>query len=187
MDDAPAEALGQYLTFDAAGQQLGVAILAVKEIIEAGRITRVPLVPPYIRGVINLRGSVLPVVDLSARLGGAPAQITKRSCIVLVEIREAEGRHLLGMLVDGVNEIVEIAPGDVQQPPAFGTDIRADFIQAMGRVGDAFMVLLAVDRVLSMEELSLLEGVRAQAQASVAAGAPAGEPPAAVPKAGAQS
>jgi purine-binding chemotaxis protein CheW len=147
----------QYLTFFVARERYAIAILDVKEIIEVGQMTRVPLTPEYIRGVINLRGNVVPVVDLCARLGKSRSELTKRSCIVLVEV-DAHGEHQqLGMLVDEVNEILEIPASHLQPSPDFGTDIRTDFIQSMGRVDDVFIILLNINHVLSVEELGRLE------------------------------
>lgn len=147
----------QYLTFFVASERYAIAILDVKEIIEVAQMTRVPMTPDYIRGVINLRGNVVPVVDLSARLGKGSSELSKRSCIVLVEV-DGHGEHQqLGMLVDEVNEILEIPASHLQPAPDFGTDIRTDFIQAMGRVNDVFMILLDINHVLSVEELSQLD------------------------------
>jgi purine-binding chemotaxis protein CheW len=159
---------GQYLTFLVADECYAIGILDVQEIIEVGRMTRVPMTPIHIRGVINLRGSVVPVVDLSARLGKSVSELSKRSCIVLVDVVAGEGRQSLGMLVDEVKEILEISPGDLQPAPAFGTDIRTDFIQAMGRVDDAFMVLLDVNHVLAVEELADIEVVTETGRALLA-------------------
>lgn len=150
----------QYLTFTVADECYAIGILDVQEIIEVGRMTRVPMTPPHIRGVINLRGSVVPVVDLSARLGKGVTELTKRSCIVLVEVVSDESRQSLGMLVDEVKEILEIATEDMQPAPSFGTDIRTDFIQAMGRVDETFMILLDVNHVLSVNELADMEALK---------------------------
>jgi purine-binding chemotaxis protein CheW len=151
--------LRQYLTFRAGNENLAISILDVKEIIEINTITDVPMTPDYIRGVINLRGNVVPVIDLSARLGRQSSEITKRSCIVLVQIDYHEDAQLLGMLVDAVDEILEIPEANIMPPPDFGADIRTDFIQAMGRVGDAFIILLNINRVLSIKELSQLKQI----------------------------
>ncbi len=147
----------QYLTFFVAEERYAIAILDVKEIIEVSQMTRVPMTPDYIRGVINLRGNVVPVVDLCARLGKGRSELTKRSCIVLVEVDTRNERQQLGMLVDEVNEILEIPASHLQPAPDFGTDIRTDFIQSMGRVDDVFMILLDINHVLSVEELSQLD------------------------------
>lgn len=151
--------LRQYLTFQAGNKNLAISILDVKEIIEINTITDVPMTPDYISGVINLRGNVVPVIDLSARLGRHCSEITKRSCIVLVQVDYHEDAQLLGMLVDAVDEILEIPETNIMPPPDFGADIRTDFIQAMGRVGDEFIILLNINRVLSVKELSQLKQV----------------------------
>lgn len=155
----PQEQAGQYLTFLIADESFAVSILDVKEIIEITNVTHVPLTPDFIYGVINLRGNVVPVIDLSARLKNRPAKISKRSCIVLVAVETADGSQLIGMLVDEVREILEIPATNIQPPPDFGADIRTDFIQAMARVGEVFIILLAIDKVLSMEELAQLSAL----------------------------
>ncbi len=150
---------GQYLTFLVSGDALGVDIGDVKEIIEISNITSVPMTPSYIRGVINLRGNVVPVVDLSARLGHQISEISKRSCIVLVEVSSGEEKQSLGMLVDQVQEILEISAENIQPAPTFGTDVRVEFIQAMGRIEDKFIILLDISRVLSVAELAELSDI----------------------------
>ncbi len=153
------EEASQYLTFFVAKERYAIDILDVKEIIEISQMTRVPMTPEYIRGVINLRGSVVPVVDLCARLGKERCDLTKRSAIVLVEVESRGERQMIGMLVDEVNEILDISASNLQPPPDFGTDIRTDFIRAMGRVDDVFMILLDINHVLSTDELSQLQHV----------------------------
>jgi len=153
----------QYLTFLVGQESFAISIMDVNEIIEISSVTHVPLTPDYIHGVINLRGSVVPVIDLSARLEHGCTTISKRSCIILVEITLTDSSQLIGMLVDEVKEILEIAPENIQSAPDFGSDIRTEFIQAMGRVGDNFIILLAISRVLSIDELSQLHQV-SQAQ-----------------------
>lgn len=151
---------GQYLTFTLRREMYAIGILAIKEILEYGRVTTVPLTPSFIRGVINLRGSVVPVVDLSARFGGEASEITKRSCVVIVEVANGEGKLDIGVVVDAVSEVLEIPESEIEPPPAFGAKIRTDFIQGMGKVDGRFVILLDVNRVLSVEELSL-EGASA--------------------------
>jgi purine-binding chemotaxis protein CheW len=158
--------LQQYLTFLVGKEKLAIGILDVNEIIEISNITRVPMIPDYIRGVINLRGNVVPVIDLSARLGHPVSELSKRSCIVLVEVEANDESQIIGMLVDQVNEILEIPEENIQPAPDFGTDIRTDFIQAMGRVGDDFIILLAINRVLSVAELAQLRQVSDTSSAS---------------------
>ena len=144
----------QYLTFAAVNQTMAIAILDVEEIIEVAEMTRVPMTSNNIRGVINLRGNVVPVIDLGARLGGTESSLSKRSCIVLVDVHVDGEKHSMGMLVDAVNEILEIKDDAIQKTPDFGTDIRPDFIDRMGRVGEEFIILLKIERVLDIEELS---------------------------------
>ncbi|WAR46858.1 chemotaxis protein CheW [Methylomonas rapida] len=156
---ATQEQVGQYLTFLVDKESFAINILDVKEIIEIANVTRVPLTPAYIHGVINLRGNVVPVIDLSARLKHHCAEVSKRSCIVLVEVDTQEGAQLIGMLVDEVREILEIPQANIQPAPDFGADIRTDFIQAMARVGEVFIILLAIDKVLSLEELAQLNAL----------------------------
>jgi len=151
--------LQQYLTFLVSHEKFAIGILDVKEIIEINNITRVPMTPTFIKGVINLRGNVVPVIDLSSRLGKQVSELTKRSSIVLVEVEVHDEAQIIGMLVDQVNEILEIPAANIQPAPDFGADIRTEFIQAMGRVGDDFIILLALNRVLSIDELSQLNNV----------------------------
>ncbi|NOQ81423.1 MAG: chemotaxis protein CheW [Methylophaga sp.] len=158
---------GQYLTFLVGKDKLAIGINDVNEIIELSNITRVPMTPDYIRGVINLRGNVVPVVDLSARLGHSASEISKRSCIVLVEIVTDDETQSIGMLVDQVDEILEIPEENIQAAPEFGSDIRVDFIQAMGRVDDEFIILLEISRVLSVSELAVLSQVTQSSTANL--------------------
>ncbi len=147
---------GQYLTFALAAEMFAIPILNIKEIIEYGQLTSVPMMPPFILGVINLRGSVVPVVDMSARFGRKPSAITRRTCIVIIEI-EADGeKQDVGMMVDSVSEVLEIPRSEIEPPPSFGAKIRADFILGMGKIAGRFVIILDVDKVLSIEEMALL-------------------------------
>lgn len=158
----------QYLTFIVDSERFAIGILDVKELIEVGNMTQVPMTPDFIRGVINLRGNVVSVVDLASRMRRKTSQLTKRSCIVLVEVSMDDGEsQMIGMLVDQVNEILEILPAQIQPAPNFGTDIRTDFIKAMGRVDDEFIILLDINHVLSVDELSSMDKVRALAQQNI--------------------
>ncbi len=157
----------QYLTFMLSGEVFAIGILAIKEIIEYGSLTKVPMMPACIRGVINLRGAVVPVMDLSARFGTEPTAVTKRTCIVIVEI-EAEGEHRdVGVVVDAVNEVLEIAATEIEPAPAFGARINADFIAGIGKVNGRFVILLDVDRVLSTEEMDALVAAGTDTQAAI--------------------
>jgi purine-binding chemotaxis protein CheW len=157
----------QFLTFLVDKEKLAINIHEVKEIIEISSITRVPMTPDYIRGVINLRGNVVPVVDLSARLGHQKSLASKKSCIVLVEVATEDESQRIGMFVDQVNEILEIPDENIQPAPEFGADIRVEFIKAMGRVGDDFIILLDINRVLSVSELSQLSNMKNDSMANI--------------------
>jgi purine-binding chemotaxis protein CheW len=148
----------QHLTFMLGGEMFAMAILSIREIIEYTSLTEVPMMPLWIRGVINLRGAVVPVMDLLVRFGKQPASVTKRTCIVIVEIEGAEGRQTIGLVVDAVNEVLDLAAEDVEPPPAFGANIRTDFIRGMGRVRDKFVILLDVDHVMATDELAAVTG-----------------------------
>ena len=152
----------QYLTFLHSGEMYAVGILNVKEIIEYGNLTEIPMMPAFIRGVINLRGSVVPVVDLAARFGHEQSLVGKRTCIVIVEVRQGEDRHDLGIMVDAVSEVLEIPGSEIEPPPSFGAKIRADFIAGMGKVAGKFVILLDIQRVLSVDEMAVLATVSEQ-------------------------
>lgn len=157
----------QYLTFMLSGEVFAIGILAIKEIIEYASLTKVPMMPSCIRGVINLRGAVVPVMDLSARFGTESTAVTKRTCIVIVEI-EAEGEHRdVGVIVDAVNEVLEIAATEIEPAPAFGARICSDFIAGIGKVNGRFVILLNVDRVLSTAEMGALAAFGAGARAEM--------------------
>ncbi|BAL25994.1 chemotaxis protein CheW [Azoarcus sp. KH32C] len=149
----------QYLTFLLGGEMFAVGILHVKEIIEFGNLTEIPMMPTFIRGVINLRGAVVPVIDLTARFAGQPSQPGKRTCIVIVEVQDGDLSHDVGIMVDAVSEVLEIPADEIEPPPSFGARIRADFIQGMGKVAGRFVILLNIDRVLSVDEIATLATV----------------------------
>ena len=143
----------QYLTFYLAGEEYAIGILQVKEILEYDTLPKVPQTPPSIRGVINLRGSVVPVVDLAAKFGLPPSPVSKRTCIVIVEVDFDGQRTVMGVLADAVSQVMDLTPADIEAPPAFGTAVRVDYLQGMGKVGKKFVLILDVDRVLSAPEL----------------------------------
>jgi len=157
---------GQYLTFVLAGETYAIGTLAIKEIIEHGQMTRVPMMPGSIRGVINVRGAVVPVIDLGVKFGSGTTEIGRRTCIVIAEL-EVEGEaHDMGILVDAVNEVIEIAASDIEPAPAFGAKIRADFIAGMCKLKDQFVVILHLSRVLSMDERAALTRIEAAGEAT---------------------
>jgi purine-binding chemotaxis protein CheW len=149
----------QYLTFTVSGEAFAIPISAIKEIIEYRQPTDVPMMPHYIRGVINLRGRVVPVIDLAVRFGRDRAEASKRTCIVILEIDHESQRQDISVVVDAVHAVVDIADADIEPPPKFGARLRTDFINGMGKLGEQFVIILNVDRVLSVEELSMLDGI----------------------------
>lgn len=146
----------QYLTFLLGGEMFAIGILNIKEIIEYGQPTEVPMMPGYVRGVINLRGRVVPVIDLLPRFGREASPVSKRTCIVIIDVEHEGERQDIGVVVDSVSEVLQIAGTEVEPPPAFGARIRADFIAGMGKVNGKFVIILNVDKVLSVEELAML-------------------------------
>jgi purine-binding chemotaxis protein CheW len=165
----------QYLTFVLAGEIFAMGILAIKEIIEYSTLTEVPMMPDYVRGVINLRGSVVPVIDLSVRFGKPSSPVSKRTCIVIIEIdsRASQGhgtgeRHVLGVVVDAVNAVLDIPASEIEPPPAFGASIRTDFIAGMGKVNNKFVILLDVDHVLAADEMQVLTEAQESAASEAA-------------------
>ena len=146
----------QYLTFMLADEQFAIGILHIKEIIEYCGVTEVPMMPTCVRGVINLRGAVVPVMDLQTRFGRPSSETNKRTCIVIVEVAQANERRIIGLVVDAVNEVLDIAPTEIEPPPSFGTRIRSDFIQGVGKVKGRFVLLLEVDHALSVDEIAEL-------------------------------
>ncbi len=151
----------QYLTFSLAGEMYAVGILNVKEIIEYGGLTGIPMMPAFVRGVINLRGAVVPVIDLAVRFGGHETEVQKRTCNVIVEVVQDDARHDLGIMVDAVSEVLEIPARDIEPPPSFGAKIRAEFIAGMGKVDGRFVIILDIQRVLSATELAAVTGAAA--------------------------
>jgi purine-binding chemotaxis protein CheW len=146
----------QYLTFLLGDEMFAIGILSIREIIEYGFVTGVPMTPPFIRGVINLRGAVVPVVDLAVRFGRPARENSKRTCIVIVEIESVKGSQEMGVVVDAVSEVLEIAPSNIEPPPEFGAQIRNDFIKGMGKINGKFVIVLELNQVLSVEEVAVV-------------------------------
>jgi len=146
--------LAQYLTFMLGGETYAIGILAIKEIIEYSGVTVVPMMPESVRGVINLRGAVVPVMDLSVRFGKPLTTQTKRTCVVIVEVASGgdEASQVVGVMVDAVNSVLEIAGTDIEAAPSFGARIDTRFIQGIGKVNGRFVILLNVDEVLALDE-----------------------------------
>ena len=163
---APVEQAAQYLTFVLGAETFAIGIMAIKEIIEYSSLTEVPMMPTYVRGVINLRGAVVPVLDLPVRFGKAASAVSKRTCIVIIEVALGSERHTLGLVVDAVNAVLDIPTSEIEPPPAFGASIRTEFIRGMVKVNSKFVILLDVDHALAADEVQALTEIQQdQAQA----------------------
>ena len=150
---------GKYLTFTLAGEDYGIGILKIKEIMGMMPITPVPRMPVFVKGVINLRGRVIPVLDLRHRFGVEAKNYTDRTCIVVVEVEGSAGRIMMGVVVDSVSEVLNIKPEEIEDTPSFGTKLDTDYILGMAKMGKGVKILLDIDRVLSRQETSILEKV----------------------------
>ena len=144
----------QYLTFHLAGEEYAVGILQVKEIITYGTLTKVPHTPPSIRGVINLRGNVVPVIDLTLKFGLAASPVTDRTCIVIVEVDIDDTRTVMGVIADSVSQVISMSDDNILPAPAFGTRMRIDFLRGMGKSGDKFVLVLDIDKVVGAGDLA---------------------------------
>jgi purine-binding chemotaxis protein CheW len=153
--EAEAEA-SQYLTFTLGEEVFALDIRTVREIIQHGPMTTVPLMPAFVRGVINLRGAVVPVIDLQARFGRPGAEVGKKTCIIIFDAERNGERTELGLLVDAVSEVVEIPADMIEPPPNFGASVRRDFIRGMGKQGGRFVILLEPDKAFDVEEMAAM-------------------------------
>ena len=148
---------GKYLTFTLAEEEYGIGILKIKEIIGMLPITSVPQTPEFVKGVINLRGKVIPVMDLRLRFGMPSIDYSERTCIIVVEIGGQAGTILVGIVVDAVSEVLNIKGDDIEKTPTFGTKLNTDYILGMAKMEGGVKILLDIDQVLTSDELSLLE------------------------------
>jgi purine-binding chemotaxis protein CheW len=148
---------GKYLTFTLAGEDYGIGILKVKEIIGIMPITTVPQTPSYMKGVINLRGKVIPIVDLRLKFGMEEMEHTDKTCIIVVEIAGSDRQLMIGILVDSVSEVLNIKAGDIEDSPNFGSRLNTDYILGMAKTGGKVKILLDIDKVLSSEEMGALQ------------------------------
>lgn len=162
----------QYLTFALGEDTFAIGILRVKEIIEYGSLTAVPMMPAYVRGVINLRGRVVPAMDLARRFGRTTVAPTRRTCIVILDGDTEAGQQDIGLIVDAVNQVIDIPAGDIEPPPSFGAHLRVDFIHGMGKVNGEFVTILNGDPVLEIGDSMM--GTEATQGEAVAALPPAG-------------
>lgn len=142
----------QFLTFTLAGEEYAVGILKVKEIIPYGPVTTVPQTPAAVRGVLNLRGSVVPVIDLACKLDLPSSAVNDRTCIVIVEVELGATQTVMGVIADSVSQVVDLYPDDIIPPPPFGTRVRIDFLRGMAKNDNKFILVLDIDNVLASLE-----------------------------------
>ena len=147
---------GKYLTFKLGAEEFGLEILKVQEIIKMMEITRVPRTPEFVRGVINLRGKVIPVTDLRLKFGMDAMATTDKTCVIVVQVAHGEGRVTMGIIVDEVSEVLDVTAGQIEPAPEFGSSADTEFILGMGKVGKKVVMLLDVDKVLSTAEAAAL-------------------------------
>jgi len=152
---------GQYLTFQLAGEEYAVELLQAREILRYEQVTRVPTAPPSIRGVLNLRGRVVPVVDLAVKLGLPDTPVTGRTCIVIVDVALEGERTVMGVIAEAVSQVVDLGAGDIEPPPPFGPRARVEFLRGMARLGERFALLLDLDLLLSAEDAAAAVAVAA--------------------------
>jgi len=159
MSVAAMNEMTQYLTFTLGEDVFAIDVTMAREVLDLCDITRVPQVPEYMRGVINLRGSVVPVIDMRRKFGLPPADKTRDSCIVVVEV-EVDGESVtVGALADSVREVLDLTPDQIEPPPRIGTRLNTEFIKGMGNLDDRFVIILDINRVFSAEELALVQGL----------------------------
>ena len=147
---------GKYLTFSLAGEEYGIGILKVKEIIGMMPITPVPQTPEFVKGVINLRGKVIPVLDLRLKFGMEEIDYSERTTIIVVEVGLQSGLVEIGIVVDSVSEVVNIKADEIEETPAFGSSLNTDYILGMAKLEGSVKILLEIDKVLNSQELNLL-------------------------------
>jgi len=149
---------GKYLTFELDGEEYGLEILKVKEIIGIMNITSVPQTPGYVKGVINLRGKVIPVIDLRLKFAMEPLEYSDRTCIIIVDITGTSGKKVMvGIVVDSVSEVLNIKDDEIEDTPNFGTRLSTEYIMGMAKVKGGVKILLDIDQVLNAEELNILD------------------------------
>ncbi|MBW1707031.1 MAG: purine-binding chemotaxis protein CheW [Deltaproteobacteria bacterium] len=151
---------GKYLTFSLAGEEYGIGILKIKEIIGMMPITSVPQTPAFVKGVINLRGQVIPVIDLRLRFGMGEIDYTERTCIIVVEVEAESGLVLIGVVVDSVSEVLNIKGEDIDDTPTFGAKLDTEYILGMAKMEGGVKILLDIDRVLSEEEVAMVDSTK---------------------------
>ncbi len=153
----------QYLTFRLSEETFALDIGKVREVLDFSSATRVPRTPDYVRGVINLRGSVVPVVDLKLKFGMNMTEQTVNTCVIIAEVTVDNERTVLGMLADSVQEVLDLDPGNISPAPRIGTKLRTEFIKGMGKHNERFIIILDIDKVFSAEDLALARDTQVEA------------------------
>ena len=149
----------QYLTFKLREEVFALEITKVREVLEYTTVTKVPRTPDFMSGVINLRGNVVPVIDLNLKLGMPRTEKTIETCIIIVEIEVGGETVILGALADSVQEVIEIEPENIEPAPRIGTNLEIEFLKGMGKKDDKFMMILDIDKVFSIEDITAVSGV----------------------------
>lgn len=167
MSDSTIVITNQYLTFKLDEELYALDIAQVREVLDFTRVTKVPRTPDFMRGVINLRGNVVPVVDLRLKFGMSKVEQTVDTCIIIVEIIVDDEPTVLGALADSVEEVLELEPRQIEPAPKIGTRLNTDFIKGMGKKEEQFIIILDIDKVFSAEELSLVNGKQLEISADV--------------------
>ena len=151
------EMAGKYLTFRLATEEYGLEILKVQEIIGIMNVTRVPKTPEFVRGIINLRGKIIPVIDLRIKFSMESQEDTERTCIIVAQVSRGENQITMGVIVDEVSEVLDIAEEQIEEPPSFGSAVETDFLLGMGKIDQKVVMLLDVDKVLSSNDFELMQ------------------------------
>jgi len=167
MSDTAAIGTTQYLTYTLDGEIFAIDIAKVMEVLDFTTVTRVPQTPEFMRGVINLRGRVVPVVDLRLKFGMTKTEQTVNTCIIIVEVSVDSERTIIGALADSVQEVIDLDPEQIEAPPRIGMRLKTDFIRGMGKRENQFVIILDIDKVFSAEELAAVGNAEAAEKISV--------------------
>lgn len=167
LDNVSQNEASQYLTFILSDEEFAVPIMQVKEIIEYNDLTTVPMVPEFIAGALNLRGSIVPVINLAIKFGMTPSEISRRTCVVIMEVEVDNEQVVMGVLVDKVLQVLDITEENIDAAPTLGAQIRTDFIKGMGKLEDRFVIILAINKILSAEEIAVVGSFNDESEGQV--------------------
>lgn len=167
LDNVSQNEASQYLTFILSDEEFAVPIMQVKEIIEYNDLTTVPMVPEFIAGALNLRGSIVPVINLAIKFGMTPSEISRRTCVVIMEVEVDNEQAVMGVLVDKVLQVLDITEENIDAAPTLGAQIRTDFIKGMGKLEDRFVIILAINKILSAEEIAVVGSFNDESESQV--------------------